>query len=99
MSAPANFASDNTAPAHPAVMRALADAASARAMPYGNDPWTERLSRRVGEVFEREVAVFPVATGTAANALALSAMCPPWGAVYGHPGSHAFVDECGAPEF
>ena len=50
-------------------------------------------------VFEREVAVFPVVTGTAANALALSTLCPQHGAILCHAEAHIAVDECGAPEF
>lgn len=95
----ANFASDNVAPAAPSVMAALAAANAGPAMPYGADPWSERLTATLAALFEREVAVFTVATGTAANALALSLLSPPWGAVYCHPDSHAQVDECGAPEF
>jgi threonine aldolase len=53
----------------------------------------------VAEVFEREVAVFPLATGSAANALALAALVPRYGAVYCHREAHVNVDECGAPEF
>jgi len=68
-------------------------------MPYGADDWTARVEAKCAEIFEAEVAVFPVATGTAANALALAALTPPHGAIYCHPGSHAYVDECGAPEF
>ncbi|MCC7272924.1 MAG: low specificity L-threonine aldolase [Alphaproteobacteria bacterium] len=93
-----NFASDNTAGAHPAIVAALAAASDGRAMPYGNDPWTERVAARLAALFEREVAVFPVATGTAANALALAALTPPWGAVLCHEAAHIQVDECGAPE-
>jgi threonine aldolase len=96
---PANFASDNVAGALPEVIAALNEAAAASAMPYGNDPWTERVSARFAEIFECELDVFPVATGTAANALALSALCPPFGTVLCHPSSHANTDECGAPEF
>jgi threonine aldolase len=94
-----NFASDNTAAVAPRIMAALAAANSGAAMPYGNDEVTRRLERRFAEIFDCEVAVFPVATGTAANALALAAMTPPWGAVYCHPLSHIATDECGAPEF
>jgi threonine aldolase len=67
-------------------------------MPYGNDPWTTRLATRFNELFEREVAVFPVATGTAANALGLAVVTPPYGAIYCHEMSHIATDECGAPE-
>ncbi|MGE0724406.1 MAG: low specificity L-threonine aldolase [Alphaproteobacteria bacterium] len=94
---PVNFASDNTAGAHPAILAAIAAAADGRAMPYGADPWTGRLAERFAAVFEREVAVFPVATGTAANALALAALTPPWGSIYCHEAAHIQVDECGAP--
>ncbi|HCP01410.1 MAG: low specificity L-threonine aldolase [Alphaproteobacteria bacterium] len=95
----ANFASDNVAGALPEVVAAVTEAASVGAMPYGSDPWTERVSVRLREVFECNLWAFPVATGTAANALALSAICPPFGTVLCHPMSHANTDECGAPEF
>ncbi|MEP4379045.1 MAG: beta-eliminating lyase-related protein [Alphaproteobacteria bacterium] len=96
---PANFASDNVAGALPEVIAAVTDAASTGAMPYGNDPWTARVETRLRDIFECDLWAFPVATGTAANALALSAICPPFGTVYCHPASHANTDECGAPEF
>jgi len=96
---PANFASDNVAGALPEVIAAVTEAASVGAMPYGDDPWTERVETRLREVFECDLQAFPVATGTAANALALSALCPPFGTVFCHPMSHANTDECGAPEF
>jgi threonine aldolase len=93
-----DFRSDNVSRAHPAVMEALVAANQGTAAAYGDDDWTRRLARRFGEVFEREVAVFPVATGTAANALSLAAFTPPWGTVYCHAGAHIAVAECGAPE-
>jgi len=95
----ANFASDNVSGASPEIVAALAAAAGAEAMPYGADDWTARVEAKCAELFEAEVAVFPVATGTAANALALAALTPPHGAIYCHSGSHAYADECGAPEF
>ena len=61
--------------------------------------WTKRVEQRFAELFEREVAVFLVATGTAANALALAHLTPPWGAVLCHAEAHIATDECGAPEF
>ena len=96
---PANFASDNVSGASPEIVAALVAAAQTEAMPYGADDWTARVEAKCAEIFETEVAVFPVATGTAANALALAALTPPHGAIYCHPGSHAYIDECGAPEF
>lgn len=94
-----NFASDNTAPAHPQVMDALARANRAPSMPYGNDPLTREVEAKIAKLFERDAKVFLVSTGTAANALALAAACPPWGVVFCHPESHIDDDECGAPEF
>src|SRR5512135_1674912 len=94
-----NFRSDNVTGVAPEIMSALTQANVGAVTSYGDDPITERLSRRFAEVFEREVAVFPVATGTAANALALATMVPPYGVIYGHKDAHIQVDECGAPEF
>lgn len=94
-----DFRSDNVAGAAPEVMTALAAAATGSASPYGADPWSERLTARLSALFETEVAVFPVATGTAANSLALASVVPPFGAVYCHEEAHIQIDECGAPEF
>ena len=93
-----DFRSDNVAGAAPEVVDALALAARGTASSYGADEWTERLKTKLAALFETEVAVFPVATGTAANSLALAAMTPPYGAVYCHEEAHINVDECGAPE-
>ena len=98
-SAAVNFASDNTAGIAPAILDAIVAANRGYARGYGNDEWTRSLERRLAEIFEREVAVFAVPTGTAANALALAHVCPPWGAVFCHAESHIATDECGAPEF
>jgi threonine aldolase len=94
-----NFASDNTAPVAPAILDALIEASHGYARGYGNDDWTHALERRFCDIFEREVAAFLVPTGTAANALALAQISPPWGAVLCHANSHIATDECGAPEF
>ncbi len=94
-----NFSSDNVTGVAPEIMAALAAANAGPAASYGADAITERLARRFSDLFEREVVVFPVATGTAANALALACLTPPWGVVYGHREAHFQVDECGAPEF
>jgi threonine aldolase len=93
------FASDNAAGVAPAVLDALVRANDGYATAYGDDAITERLERRFCEMFERDVAVFLVATGTAANAVALAHLTPPWGAVLCHAEAHAMVHECGAPEF
>ncbi len=94
-----NFNSDNVTPACAPIMAAL-QAANEEPMPsYGADPLTLRLQAKASEVFEREVALFPVATGTAANALALAQLVPSYGAVYCYEAAHIVTDECGAPEF
>jgi threonine aldolase len=94
-----NFASDNVAGIAPEILEALARANAGAAEPYGADALSAKLARRFAEIFEHEVAVFPMATGTAANALALAAVVPSWGVVYCHEDSHIAADECGAPEF
>src|SRR5713101_4936260 len=94
-----NFSSDNVAGVSPEIMAALAAANAGSQPSYGADSISERVERRLAEIFEHEVAVFPVATGTAANALALATVLPPWGVVYCHAEAHIAVDECGAPEF
>src|SRR6185437_9003529 len=94
-----NFASDNTAPVAPAILDAIVRASAGYALGYGNDDWTAAVERRLAEIFEHDVAVFLVATGTAANALALAQVTPPWGVVLCHAQSHIVTDECGAPEF
>ena len=94
-----NFASDNTAGAPPAILDAILRVNAGFALGYGNDDLTRAVERRLGEIFERDAAVFLVPTGTAANALALAHVAPPWGAVLCHERAHIATDECGAPEF
>lgn len=94
-----NFCSDNVIGVAPEIMAAIIAANEDSAMPYGEDRYTQRLSTLFSELFEKEVSVFCVATGSAANALALSVLTPPFGAIYCHNESHINVDECGAPEF
>jgi threonine aldolase len=94
-----NFASDNTAPASPEIMAALAAANEGAVRSYGADPITERFRARINGVFERDVIAHPVATGTAANALALATLVRPFGAVICAEEAHIATDECGAPEF
>src|ERR1700692_2781747 len=94
-----DFASDNAAGVAPAILDAMVRANTGFAIAYGDDALTQRLERRFAELFGRDVAVFLVTTGTAANALALAHLTPPWGAVLCHAEAHAIVHECGAPEF
>lgn len=94
------FASDNASPAHPAVLDALARANLGYAKSYGADDITARVTARLRAVFDApEAAVYLVATGSAANALALSVLCKPWQSVFCHRVAHVEEDECGAPEF
>jgi len=92
------FASDNISSACPEVMDALAKANEANSASYGEDPWTKDLAGRLEEIFEKPVTVFPVTTGTAANALALSTLTPAFGKIFCHELAHINTDECGAPE-
>ena len=94
-----NFTSDNVTGAAPEMLAALAAANEGQAPGYGNDELSKRLTERARQVFECELAILPVTTGTAANALALSLLAPPYGAVYCHETAHVMTDECGAPEF
>jgi threonine aldolase len=96
---PVNFNSDNVTGASPEILAALAAANHGAVASYGDDQITARLETRFRALFERDVAVFPVVTGTAANALCLAACVPPWGVTYCHREAHIACDECGAPEF
>jgi threonine aldolase len=94
-----NFASDNAYGALPEVWAAIQAADRGTALAYGNDAATRDLTTRFETLFEHAVAVFPVFTGTAANALSLACLTPPFGAVLCHRDSHIMTSECGAPEF
>lgn len=94
---PIELRSDNSAGVAPEIMDAMVAANTGTAIAYGADPLTAELEQLVREVFEHQSArVFPVTSGTAANALSLSAMCPPWGAVLCHETAHILVNEGGA---
>lgn len=93
------FLSDNTATVCPELMQALADCNQGMATAYGSDAWSARLDAVYSEWFGTPVTVVPMATGTAANSLALSVLLPPWGAVVCPADAHIQNDECGAPEF
>jgi threonine aldolase len=94
-----NFASDNWAGAHPAVAASLTTHAAGHAPAYGASALDKAVEQRFCELFQRDVAVFFVATGTAANALALTAFARPGGVVFCHREAHMMEDECGAPEY
>jgi threonine aldolase len=94
-----NFTSDNVIPACAPIMSAVHTANAGQVPSYGADALTARLQTMASQIFETDVAIFPVTTGTAANALALGQLVPPYGAVYCYEAAHIVTDECGAPEF
>lgn len=94
-----DFRSDNTGRAAPEILEALIRANRDTALGYGGDEWTAALQRRFSELFETAVRVFPVATGTAANALALASLGPSWGNVYCSEVAHINTAEANATGF
>eukprot|EP01037_Dinobryon_pediforme_P007556 gene7556-biopygen4717 len=94
-----NFASDNAAPASGKILNALIEANHGAASAYGADIWSKAAEDKLREIFQHDCRVFLLSTGTAANALALASLCPPWGAVLCESQAHIVTDECGAPEF
>ncbi|WP_395020541.1 threonine aldolase family protein [Dongia sp.] len=93
-----DFRSDNVAGAAPDILEAVIAANRGTETSYGNDPYSERVEQRLTEIFEKPVKAFAVGTGTACNALALSALTPAYGAILCHEEAHIQLDECGAPE-
>ena len=94
-----DYRSDNTGRAAPEILQALVRANTGTALGYGADEWTARLQERFRELFETPVRVFPVATGTAANALSLAAASPSWGLVYCSEAAHINTAEANAAGF
>jgi threonine aldolase len=92
------FASDNWAGAHPEILDAIATANAGQAPAYGNDEWTRRAADAFRGHFGEHARAWPVFNGTAANVLALAAVCEPWQAVICAETAHLHVDEAGAPE-
>ncbi|MBE9080279.1 low specificity L-threonine aldolase [Romeria aff. gracilis LEGE 07310] len=93
------FASDNYAGICPEVMASLTQANAGFAAAYGEDDWTARASDRFRQIFETDCEVFFVFNGTAANALAMAALCQSYHSIICHEVGHVATDECGAPEF
>jgi threonine aldolase len=92
------FFSDNAAPVHPKVMEAIA-AANRLDTAYDGDEWSGRLDGAFSDLFGTQVRAFWATTGTAANCLALAALCPPYRGILCHKDAHIEVDEAGGPEF
>jgi threonine aldolase len=93
------FGSDNHAGVHPRILEALWSANQGHAPSYGSDTWTEQAVQELSKLFGKDVPVFFVYNGTAANALALRSMVKPWQAILCSELAHLNMDECGAPEF
>jgi len=94
-----NFLSDTTAPAHPALIEAIAAANTGFEASYGADTISRRVEARLKDIFETDLKVLFAVSGTASNALALSVLCPNHGAILCHDEAHIHRDERGAPEF
>jgi threonine aldolase len=92
------FFSDNAAAAHPKVIEAIM-ASNRLDTAYDGDEWSAKLDGAFSELFETQVRALWVTTGTAANCLALAALCPPYGGILCHKDAHIEVDEAGAPGF
>ena len=92
------FASDNNAGVHPSILAALPKVNDGHVIAYGDDPYTEKASAQLREIFGQETEVFFVFIGTAANVLGLSTVTQSYHAVICPETAHINVDECGAPE-
>lgn len=94
-----DFGSENTAPVHPAFVQAIVEANQGFATNFEDERWTHAALTRLREFFEHDtLEAYTVTSGTAANAIAIAAMTPPWGTVLCHWDAHIETDECGAPE-
>jgi len=93
------FASDNYAGICPEAWAAMVEANAGHEVSYGNDPWTEKASDLLRDIFETNCEVFFVFNGTSANSLALASLCQSYNSVLCHELAHVEVAECGAPEF
>ena len=94
-----NFKSDNAAGVHPKIMEAMIAVNPGTAGSYGHDQYTEELGKILEKVFEHECSYYFACTGTAANSLALSAICKPFATVFCSDSAHILTDECTAPSF
>lgn len=92
------FGSDNQTGCSPQVLQALIEANVGHSHGYGQDDWTARAVAALGDVFETDLQAYFVATGTAANGLALASLVQPWQLVLCHAQSHIATDESTAPE-
>jgi len=93
------LASDNYAGICPEAWASMEEANHGHAPGYGDDPWTERASDLLRDLFETDCEVFFVFNGTSANSLALASLCQSFHSILCHESAHVETDECGAPEF
>ncbi len=93
-----HFGSDNVVGASPQVIEAIVAANGGAMASYGDDELAKAVEARFSSLFEKDVTVFLMATGTAANGLALACLTPAWGEVFCHQDAHVMTDECGGPE-
>ncbi len=93
------FASDNWAGVAPQINQALLDNSAGKVSGYGAGVLDKKVEARLSEIFERQVAVFFVSTGTAANSIAIAASAKPGSVTFCHSEAHVNIDECGGPEF
>ena len=93
-----NFGSDNTCGIHPNILDALSQSASGHSPAYGTDALTCRVEDRLRALFECDLTVMLVSTGTAANCIGLATLCSPFGGIYSHSEAHIINDESTAPE-
>ena len=96
---PKGFGSDNHAGAHPELLQALVDCNTGHAPSYGTDFYCKEAHKKFEEAFARKLDVFFVFNGTAANTLALKSLTQSYESIFCAEEAHAYVDECGAPEF
>jgi threonine aldolase len=94
-----SFGSDNHSGTHPLILNAMMEANQDHTPSYGTDPWTEKTSDCMSELFGKNVKTFFVYNGTAANVAALRACTRPWNSVLCSDVAHLAMDECGAPEY
>ncbi len=92
------FASDNNAGVHTEILKAIQNVNNGHTIAYGDDPYTEKATAVIKDIFGEEVEVFFVFIGTAANVLGLDAITQPYNSVICSETAHIHVDECGAPE-
>lgn len=94
-----NFRSDNEAPINETILNAIIEANQGSEESYGYDKFSDQFTEQCQQLFQCWCEVLPLVTGTAANSIAMTLACPPYGSILCHENAHLNADECGAPEF